>query len=104
MVGEHEVHLDARAEAAEQAKSLAAIRQARAKCREKFGTPKTQAPETEAEKPGAPRQVKAPALARSGASDLGDPPFLVRPLRWQPGRGGRGNQGLPARIPSGFGP
>jgi hypothetical protein len=83
--------LDPVAEAAERDRCLAAIKAAKARCREQFGNPKAEAPAPE------PGQAKESASARS--KDLGDPPFLVRPLRWQPGRGGNGIQRLPARIP-----
>jgi hypothetical protein len=82
--------LDPVAEAAERDRCLAAIKAAKARCREQFGNPKAEAPAPE------PGQAKESASARS--KDLGDPPFLVRPLRWQPGRGGNGIQRLPARI------
>ncbi|MCC3765654.1 hypothetical protein K3N28_21575, partial [Glycomyces sp. TRM65418] len=62
--------LDARAEAAEQAKRLAAIRAAKAKCRERF------AQQPEAEVPG-PQSTETTDLAM----DLGDPPFLPCPFR-----------------------
>jgi hypothetical protein len=75
--------LDTRAEAAEQAKCLAAMRAAKAKCRERFATPaKIEA------NPGELNE-KAPEPEQVGASDLGDPPFLRCPLRGSD-RGGEG--------------
>jgi hypothetical protein len=103
--------LNLRAEADEQARCLAALQQARAKAREKFGT---QRPPT---MPAAPSTPLALALAQSrpvprdgkelvatGPGDYGEPPFLGRPLRWRPGRGGTGSQRLPARTRTGFEP
>jgi hypothetical protein len=68
------------AEAVDQAKSTAAIHAAKAKCREKFGKSITEVPAPDLKDP------RTSALAES--SCLGDPPFLTRPLRWRPGRGG----------------
>ncbi len=97
--------LDARAEAAEQARSLAAMRAARAKCRERFATPaKLEAnPGEPSEKAPEPEQPKQPEPVRP--TDLGDPPFLRCPLRQRPGRGGKAHHQpaygprLPARTP-----
>ncbi len=88
--------LDARAEAAEQARSLAALKVAKAKCRAKFAPVKTEA------NPGEPVPPKQPEPVRP--TDLGDPPFLRCPLRGSTGAGRERHQGLPARTPSGFGP
>ena len=95
--------LDARAEAAEQARSLAAMRAARAQCRERFATPATV--ETTPPEPSeqAPERVQPKPPAPAEPADLGDPPFLRCPLR-AIGAGREGNQDLPARTPSGFGP
>ena len=81
--------LDARAEAAEQARSLAAMRAARAQCRERFATPATveATPGEPSEK--APERVRPKQPAHVGHSDLGDPPFLRCPLRGSH-RGGEG--------------
>ncbi len=87
--------LDARAEAAEQARSLAAMREARAKCRAKFAPRSTEAeakPPEPSEKAPEPEQPKQPTPV--GASDLGDPPFLRCPLRGR-NRGGKGKASRP---------
>jgi hypothetical protein len=78
--------LDARAEAAEQAKCLAAIKQAKAKCRARFGSPM-------ASEPSPPEES-----LRTGSACLGDPPFLGCPFRWRPGRGRERIGCLPART------
>jgi hypothetical protein len=72
--------LDARAEAVEQERSLAAMRAAKAKCRERFA--KSTGAEANSDEPSE----KAPEPEPVGASDLGDPPFLRCPLRQRPGR------------------
>jgi hypothetical protein len=103
--------LDTRAEAAEQERSLAAMRAAKAKCRERFATPAgVEANSGElSEKAPDPEQPKQPTPA-GPPSGLGDPPFLRCPLRQRPGRGGKAHHQphhgprLPARTPSGFGP
>ena len=71
--------LDARAEAAEQERSLAAMRAARAQCRERFATPATveTTPPEPSEKAPEPERPKQPTHV--GHSDLGDPPFLRCP-------------------------
>jgi hypothetical protein len=81
------IDLDTRAEAAEQAKCLAAMRAAKAKCRERFATPaKIEAnPGEPSEKAPDPEQPKQPTPA-GPPSGLGDPPFLRCPLRQRPGR------------------
>ncbi len=109
--------LKVRAEAAEQARCLAAIKQAKAKAREKFGknrpptmptTPTTAPAAIRPEPRPARREGKKPAMAE--LVDYGEPPFLGRPLRWRPGRGREGappahhGPRLPARAPSGLGP
>ncbi|GAA1682416.1 hypothetical protein GCM10009830_31980 [Glycomyces endophyticus] len=100
--------LDARAEAAERQRALDAVRAARARCRDRFAPPKAQGETTAPEASGKAAPPEAPGPAESTArpvdpEDLGDPPFLGRPLRT--GRGG-GREGphmqcLPARAPSG---
>jgi hypothetical protein len=103
--------LNLRAEAAEQARCLAALKQARAKAREQLGkqrpptmpaTPSTPPAPTPVESRPVRREGKEPAAAKR--ADYGAPPFLRRPLRWRPERGGNGNQRLPARTRSGFQP
>ncbi|GAA2301982.1 hypothetical protein GCM10009853_068140 [Glycomyces scopariae] len=103
--------LDARAEAAERQRALTAIRAARAKCRDRFAPPqvpgKTAPPQT-AEK-AVPSEAAAPAKSTARPVDpenLGDPPFLGRPLRTGRGGGREGPQVqcLPARTPPGPGP
>ncbi len=86
--------LDARAEAAEQARSLAAMRAARAKCRAKFAPVKTEANPGEPgqPKPPEPEQPQQPTPAKP--ADLGDPPFLRCPLRGSD-RGGEGKAPKP---------
>ncbi|WP_030158342.1 HNH endonuclease signature motif containing protein [Glycomyces sp. NRRL B-16210] len=82
------LELDARAEAVEQARCLEQIRAARAKCREKFSKPEVPVePAIDAVKVSEPVRV---------ATELGDPPFLGGPFRWQLGRGRNGNKSLPA--------
>ena len=103
--------LDARAEAAEQDRSLAAMQAAKAQCRERFATPATveATPPEPSEQAPEPERPKQPTHV--GHSDLGDPPFLRCPLRGSH-RGGEGKAHhqpaygprLPARTPSGFGP
>ena len=89
--------LNIRAEAAEQARCLAAITQARAKAREKFGKnrPPTM-PTAPSIAPMATRPDLLPArregkaMVKSGPVDpvdYGEPPFLRRPSWWRPGRG-----------------
>jgi hypothetical protein len=87
--------LDTRAEAAEQERSLAAMRAAKAQCRERFATPAR----VEA---NPPEPVQATKPEPVGASDLGDPPFLGCPSRWRPGRGGKAHHRPHhgARLPS----
>ncbi len=102
--------LDARAEAAEQARSLAAMRAARAKCRERFAKPaRVEAnPGEPSEKAPEPEQPKQPAPVKP--ADLGDPPFLRCPLRSDRGGEGRRTTSPPTghasqlEPSSGFGP
>ncbi len=74
--------LDPVAEAADQQRCQAAIKAAKAKCRERFARPaRVEAtppePSEKAPEPGKPGES-----ASSESSDLGDPPFLRRPLQW----------------------
>ena len=79
--------LDARAEAAEQARSLAAMRAARAQCRERFATPATVEATPPEPSEQAPERVRPKQPTHVGPSDLGDPPFLRCPLRAVTGAG-----------------
>ncbi|SDL03742.1 HNH endonuclease [Glycomyces sambucus] len=103
--------LDARAEAAERQRALAAIRAARAKCRDRFAPPQVPGKTAPPETAGKAAPPEAPGPAKSTArpvdpGDLGDPPFLGRPLRTGRGGGREGPQVqcLPARTPPGPGP
>jgi hypothetical protein len=112
--------LKVRAEAAEQARCLAAIKQAKAKAREKFGktrpptkpTAPTTAPTATRPEP-RPVRRKGNDMVMAGPVDpvdCGEPPFLRRPLRWRPGRGTEAHQAyipgrhsFPPRDPRGSG-
>jgi len=87
--------LNGHAEMAERHRALEAIKAARAKCREKFTASQPKAPAEALE-------VSSPKAAPAMPVDYGDPPFLGRRLRWQPGRGSAATP--PARNPKGFGP
>ena len=74
--------LDGLAEAIDRDRTLQAMRAAKAKCRERFARPaRVEAtppePSEKAPEPGQPRES-----ASAVSSDLGDPPFLRRPLQW----------------------
>ncbi len=95
--------LDARAEAAEQDRALAAMKAARVKCRERFAPAKSEAnPGEPSEKAPEPERPKQPTFV--GPSDLGDPPFLRCPPRWRPGRGGNGTKASQLEPSAGSGP
>ncbi len=96
--------LDARAEAAEKDRALAAMRAARAKCRERFANPaRVEAnPGEPSEKAPEPEQPKQPT--HIGPADLGDPPFLRCPSRWRSGRGGKGTRASQLEPSTGSGP
>ncbi|MCC3765562.1 hypothetical protein K3N28_21095, partial [Glycomyces sp. TRM65418] len=64
--------LDQVAQAAEEAKAVAAMHAAKARCREQSRKAPTETPATV----GQPKEP-----ARAGANTPGDPPFLGRPLR-----------------------
>jgi hypothetical protein len=73
--------LDVRAETAEQAKCLAAIKRARAECRANFSTPE-QTSAAATPEPEIGQRTTPPAQV-----DYGEPPFLRCPSWRQPGRG-----------------
>ena len=96
--------LDARAEAAEQARSLAAMQAAKAQCRERFATPATVETTPGESSEQAPERVQLKPPAPAEPADLGDPPFLRCPSRWRPGRGGKGTKASQLEPSTGSGP